>query len=361
MAADASAYGIGAVISHRHPDGSEQPLAYASRTLSSSERNYAQVEKEALSLVYGIKKFHQYLYGRHFVLLTDHKQLLTILGPKHGIPPLAAARMQRWALLLSAYSYDIEFRPTDLHANANGLSRLPLSDSATLGNSSDATIFNMVLLESLPVTVNDISSATRSDPVLSKLLVCLRQGCPEPVQDILIPFWRRKEGLSIEGDCILWGCRVLIPSKLQKRVLEELHVAHPGVVSIGSLTCVWWSEIDKAIEESAKACATCQSTKNSPPKAHLHPWAWSTAPWEHVHVDFAGPFLGKVFLVAIDSHSKWPEVIIMTSTTTSKTIAVLRELLCHIVSDNGPQFISEEFSHFMVANGVKHNIPLSSR
>ena len=270
--------------------------------------------------------------------------------------------MQRWALLLSAYIYDIEFRPTDLHANADGLSRLPLSDSPPPGNSSDATVFNMVQLETLPVTVNNISSAICSDPVLSKLLVCLRQGWPEPVQDILIPFWRRKEGLSIEGDCILWGCRVLIHSKLQKRELEELHVANPGVIRMKALAFshVWWSEFDKAIEESAKACATCQSTKNSPPKAPLHPWGWSTAPWERVHVDFAGPFLGKMFLVAIDSHSKWPEVIIMTSTTTSKTTAVLRELFCrngiprHIVSDNGLQFILEEFSHFMVANGVKH-------
>ena len=104
LAVDASSHGLGAVISHQM-DGAnqERPIAYASRTLTSAERNYSMIEKEALAIVFGIKKFHQYLYGRSFLLLTDHKPLTLILGPKKGIPVLAASRIQRWAIQISAY------------------------------------------------------------------------------------------------------------------------------------------------------------------------------------------------------------------------------------------------------------------
>ena len=95
LAADASAYGIGVVISHVLPSGEEKPVAFASQTLTQSERNYAQIEREVLALVFGVKRFHQYLYGWKFTLLTDHRPLTTILGAKKGIPPIAAARLQR--------------------------------------------------------------------------------------------------------------------------------------------------------------------------------------------------------------------------------------------------------------------------
>ena len=94
LATDASSYGVGAVIiSHVFANGDEHPIAYASRSLTASEKNYSQLEKEALSIVFGIKKFHQYLYGRLFTLYTDHKPLTTILGPNQGVPPIAAARL----------------------------------------------------------------------------------------------------------------------------------------------------------------------------------------------------------------------------------------------------------------------------
>ena len=126
LESDASQYGIGAVIFHRFPNGDERPIAYASRSLNSSEKNYSQIEKEGLAIIFGVTKFYMYLFGRKFTLRTDHKPLLKIFAPDSATTVLAAARLQHWSLLLSWYHYEIEFKSSAEVASADALSRLPI-------------------------------------------------------------------------------------------------------------------------------------------------------------------------------------------------------------------------------------------
>lgn len=145
-------------------------------------------------------------------------------------------------------------------------------------------------------------------------------------------------------------------------MLSELHAGHLGIVKMKSVARnrIWWPGIDSEIEDLARKCVECQQTRSAPPTGILHPWSWPGKPWQRLHIDFAGPFMGLMFLVVVDSHSKWLEVIPMSSTTAQKTVSVLRQLFTayglpeQVVSDNGPQFVSSEFSEFMRENGVKH-------
>lgn len=266
---------------------------------------------------------------------------------------MAASRIQRWALTLAAYEYKIVYKEGSKNGNVDGLSRLLLKSSLERTPLPGDTILLLKHLETAPVNAHDIQRWTRKDIILSTVLRYILNGWPSkcPNEDIR-PYYSRKNELSSQDSCILWGGSVVVTEPGRDAMLSELHQGHPEITRMKSLarSYIWWPGMDKDLELIVSNCYSCQENRKLPAEAPLHPWKYPSHPWSRIHVDFAGPFMNKSFLIIVDAYSKWMDIHIMNSTTSEATIAKLQQTfathgLCNlIISDNGSAFTSHEVS-----------------
>ncbi|XP_043206452.1 uncharacterized protein K02A2.6-like [Amphibalanus amphitrite] len=333
LVTDSSEVGVGAVLLQPDEEGLERPVMYASRTLTKTERKYPMVEKEALAVSFAVKRFGQFLYGRRWTLVTDNRALSRILSPERELPTLAAARLQRYALQLAAFTYDVELRPSeDMHL-ADSLSRMAVpGGEVEPADAEDDTSGGSYLLfmdgVASVLTATQLAAATRRDRVLSRVLTYVHSGWPGQVEQELAPFRQRRDELSTDLGCLLWGGRTVVPHCLRQQVLAELHQGHLGSAKMKGVArrYVWWPGMDAELEALARDCAACMEKRGAPPRAELHPWEPTDSCWFRVHIDFAGPFQGSFFLIVYDSYSRWVEAVPMRETSTESTVRVLREM-----------------------------------
>ena len=319
---DASLKGLGACIIQ---DG--QPIAFASKSLMDTETRYTNIERELLAIVYGCEKFHTYLYGRTFIVETDHKPLKMISLKNLTAAP---ARLQRMLLHLQQYDLVITYWPGREMLLADALSHLPSRTNTEIKLDLRVDAILIYAFSQRCLSLTKIAAEMQWDPILSMVdRLTLngwpdRQGCVPRAARLYWSFW---EELSINSDLLTKDERVVIPLSCRDSMMADLHGSHAGINKAMDLArmCVYWPSMEADVTDYIKQCLTCIKCSNLPVEM-LHPHEVPPRPWVKIGVDFFQDHLGKKHLIVADYFSKFPYMFPVASTHHFKTISHLREL-----------------------------------
>lgn len=354
---DASQAALGAALTQNG-----KPIAYASKSLSDTEKRYANIERELLACVFGAERFHTYVFGKEFIIESDHRPLEMISRKNLTAAP---ARLQRMFLRLQRYDYKISYKPGKEMILPDSLSRIPCQ-----GNAKDQEIdlsLNVCMVQFSTSRLEELREATKQDEELFRLLKCIVQGFPENQKDIhqcIRKYWSFRDELSVEDGIILKGEQVIIPPLLRKEYLHRVHEGHQGMTRCQqrAKSCIYWPGINKDIEELVTNCSPCQKFQPSQQKENLQPILQNipSIPWYTVSTDLFTQD-GKNYLIVADCFSKYPIVEELGQDCSSKMVARLTSKMFSlfgvphtIISDNGPQYQGSAYRTMVEAYGINH-------
>ena len=340
---DASMRGLGSTLMQ---DG--RPVAYASKSLSQTEMNYSNIEREMLGVVFGLQHFHHYVFGRKVCVETDHKPLEAI--NKKNLTQ-APPRLQRMLLKIQPYDVEIRYKPGRDIPVADALSRAPIPGKEMPDMDIQIHSVTNVSLSRL----ENIRKESEKSKELCALKDFIHFGWPESQSDcpeVLKPYWPYRDEISTHDGVCVKGSRVIIPECMRKEVLMLIHAGHQGIQKcrLRARNTVFWPMINADIDKMIRSCSACQANQTSQQAEPLMNIE-TDAPWSVVGTDLF-QWNSKQYIIVVDYYSNFPVVRQLGDTTSHNVVNCLRSIFAEfgipdkVISDNGPQYSSAVFSDF---------------
>ena len=352
ISVDASSTGLGAVLLQNN-----QPVAFASKALTETQKKYAQIEKEMLGIVFGCTKFHDFIFGKTVTVETDHKPIEAIYKkPLY----LARVRLQRMLMKLQRYDLRVQYKKgTELYF-ADTLSRAHLSDTSK--DLDEELEISMVLAVS-EQKLTQIRQETDNDESLKLLKSVIMKGWPETRSELntkVQDFWNFRDELSVYNDIIFKGERIVIPLSMRPEMLEKVHESHLGIEKSRSRArdIMFWPKMSQDIENLISKCAVCQESRNRNHKEPLHPHEVPTRPWSKLAADIF-QFENEQYLLIVDYYSEFFKISKLSNMKSSTVITHCKSQFSRhgipdiFMSDCAKQFDSAEMRKFAVKYGFQ--------
>lgn len=359
---DCSQFAAGACLLQEN-----KPVAYASKSLTETQRRWAQIEKELFAIWFGCEKFHQYVYGQRITVETDHKPLITLFKKSLADIP---CRLQRLMMKLQKYDLKVVYKSGKEMYVSDTLSRAPLSEECLEFDSDleqELTIHANMYYRSVNASdqkLKEIAEVTKSDSTLLQVMNYIRQGWPKYknlTSKAAQSFYMYRQDLHIVNDVIFKNNSVVVPFSLQSKMLKDVHLSHQGYNKTKNFikNVIFWPTLYDDLRETILNCQVCQKYKPSNPREPLMPHEVPTHPWEKVGVDLFD-FCGSKYLIIVDYYSKFFETILLSNAISQTIIKHFKSVFSRqgipsqLISDGGPPFSSKELNEFYIDWNIEH-------
>ena len=357
VSADASSYGLGAVLVQKQRDGTLKPVAYVSRSLTITEQKYAQIEKEALAFTWACERLQGYLAGLKFHIQTDHKPLVPLFSTKHleQLP----IRVQRFRLRMMRFDYTLSHLPGKELYTADMLSRAPVDKPSSHDDSLEVQVCAYVdfVVETFPASnqqIERIKEQQKADQTCQQVRQYCLSGWPSKreLPPNVKPYLSVSNELAIQNDLLLRGERIIIPSSLQAEMLNKVHAGHQGITKCRERArqAVWWPGLSSQLKEVVDNFRQCLKNRN-PQAQPLIPSSLPLLPWQKLGTDLF-EWKKNTYLLIIDYYSRYIEISRLSQLTAAQVVSHTKSIFARhgipdvVVSDNGPQYSSETYRQF---------------